>query len=154
MQMISVPSSGSASNASHFATDLGKGSSDTWPARFRVLSLNENVAWLTAIGNDYSFDDVFVRQLENYARPGDLALTMSVSGSSPDLVKAFTWAKTHGLTTVALVGGKRGKLAEIADHLLVVPDTHYGRVEDAHMTICHMLCYAFIEHAVAPGEPS
>ncbi len=153
-QVFVFGNGGSASNASHFATDLGKGSSDKWPKRFRILSLNENVAWMTALGNDYSYEDVFVRQLENYARPGDVALTMSVSGSSPNLVKAIAWAREHGLSTVAMVGEKKGKLAETAEHVLVVADTHYGRAEDAQMTMCHMLCYAFMENAVEPEARS
>ena len=136
---------GSASNASHFATDLGKGSSDKCQSRFRVLSLNENVSWITALANDYHYDDVYARQLHNYARAGDVALTLSVSGNSPNLVKAFTWAKENGLYTAALVGAKRGRLAEIADEVIVIDSHHYGRVEDAQMTICHMLCYAFME---------
>ena len=61
-------------------------------------------------------------------------------------VKALEWAKKNGLVTVALVGGKKGRMAEIADHVIVIPDTHYGRVEDAQMNICHMLCYAFMEN--------
>ncbi len=145
-QIFVFGNGGSASNASHFATDLGKGSSDKLGKRFRILSLNDNVSWMTALGNDYSYDDIYLRQLENYARPGDIVLTLSVSGNSPNLVKAFQWAKTHGLHTVALVGGKRGKLAEIADQTLVVNDTHYGRAEDGQMGICHMLCYAFMEN--------
>ncbi len=144
-QVFVFGNGGSAANASHFATDLGKGSSDKLARRFRVLSLNDNVAWMTALGNDYSYDDVFLRQLQNYARPGDVALTMSVSGNSPNLVKAFEWAKANGLRTAALVGGKRGRLAAIADEVVVINDTHYGRVEDCHMGICHMLCYAFME---------
>jgi D-sedoheptulose 7-phosphate isomerase len=58
----------------------------------------------------------------------------------------LAWAKEHGLRTVALVGGKRGRMAELAERVLVINDTHYGRVEDAQMGICHMLCYAFMEH--------
>ncbi|MBI3853669.1 MAG: SIS domain-containing protein [Verrucomicrobia bacterium] len=144
-QIFVFGNGGSAANASHFATDLGKGSSDKLGKRFRVLSLNDNVSWMTALGNDYSYDDVFVRQLMNYGKAGDLVMTMSVSGNSPNLVKAFEWAKQNGLHTVALVGGKRGRLAELAEQVIVVNDTHYGRVEDAHMGICHMLCYAFME---------
>jgi D-sedoheptulose 7-phosphate isomerase len=136
---------GSAANASHFATDLGKGASDKLGRRFRVMALNDNVAWMTALGNDYAYEDVFVRQLMNYGRAGDVVLTMSVSGSSPNLVKAVEWARQNGLRTIALVGGRRGRLAELADQVLVVGETHYGRVEDAHMGICHMLCYAFME---------
>jgi D-sedoheptulose 7-phosphate isomerase len=148
-QIFVFGNGGSAANASHFATDLGKGASDVSPSRFRILSLNDNSAWMTALGNDYSFEDVFLRQLQNYARPGDLALCMSVSGNSPNLVRAMRWARENGLVTVALVGAKRGGLADIVEHLLVIPDTHYGRVEDAQMTICHMLSYAFMEAADA-----
>jgi D-sedoheptulose 7-phosphate isomerase len=145
-QIFAFGNGGSAANASHFATDLGKGASDKVGKCFRVLSLNDNVSWLTALGNDYAYDQVFVRQLRNYGKPGDLVLTMSVSGNSPNLVKALEWAKQNGLITVALVGAKRGRMAELADQVIVINDTHYGRVEDAHMGICHMVCYAFMEH--------
>lgn len=144
-QIFACGNGGSAANASHFATDLGKGSSDAMGKRFRILSLNDNVAWMTALGNDYGYEDVFVRQLENYARPADVLLTMSVSGNSPNLVKAVRWGVAHDLHTIALVGGKRGQLAEIAHEVIVVESAHYGQVEDAHMGICHMICYAFME---------
>ena len=144
-QIFAIGNGGSAANASHFATDLGKGSSDKLPQRFRVLSLTDNVAWLTALGNDYSYDDAFVRQLQNYARSGDVLLAASVSGNSPNLVKAFEWANEHGLETAVIVGAKRGRLAEIARQTIVIDDTHYGRVEDVQMHILHMLCYAFME---------
>ncbi len=139
---------GSAANASHFVTDLGKGASDALSKPFRCLSLNDNTPWMTALGNDYHFDEVFSRQLNNFARAGDILFTMSVSGNSPNLVAAVEWGKKHGLQTIALVGGKRGKLAEIADFVIAVDSTHYGRVEDIHMGICHMICYAFMEQAV------
>ena len=137
---------GSAANASHFVTDLGKGSSDKLGKRFRCLSLNDNVSWMSAIGNDYSYDDIFVRQLENYGRKGDLVLAMSVSGNSPNVVKAVEWANQNGLETIGLCGGKGGALAKIAKHSIVIDSIHYGRAEDAQMAICHLLCYAFIEH--------
>ena len=145
-QIFAFGNGGSAANSSHFAVDLGKGASDKVGKRFRVLSLNDNVPWMMAIANDYTYDDVFVRQLENYGQAGDVVLSVSVSGNSPNCVKALEWAKAHGLQTIALVGGKRGRMAEIADQSIVINDTHYGRVEDAQMTIYHMLCYAFIEH--------
>src|SRR5436309_13579025 len=72
-QIFVFGNGGSASNASHFATDLGKGSSDKVGKPFRVLSLNDNVSWLMALGNDYAFEEVFVRQLRNYGKPGDIA---------------------------------------------------------------------------------
>ncbi len=145
-QIFVFGNGGSAANASHFATDLGKGSSDKINRRFRVLSLNDNVSWMTALGNDYTYEDVFLRQLMNYGQAGDIVLTLSVSGSSPNVVRAVEWAKKTGLHTIALVGGKRGKVADIADTVLVINSTHYGRVEDAQMGICHMLCYAFMEN--------
>jgi len=144
-QIFVFGNGGSASNASHFATDLGKGSSDVLGKCFKVFSLNDNVSWMTAIGNDYAYADIYVRQLENYGQVGDIALTMSVSGSSPNLVKAFEWANANGLYTIALVGGKRGKLADLAKETIVINDTHYGRAEDCQMGIAHMLCYAFME---------
>jgi D-sedoheptulose 7-phosphate isomerase len=145
-QIFVFGNGGSAANASHFATDLGKGASDKLGKRFRVLSLNDNVSWMTALANDYAYEDVFVRQLDNYGRAGDIALGISVSGNSPNCVKALEWAKKNGLKTVALVGAKRGRMAEIAEQAIVIADTHYGRVEDAQMGICHMLCYAFMEN--------
>lgn len=145
-QIFVFGNGGSASNSSHFITDLGKGASDKLPSRFRCLSLNDNISWITALGNDYAYEDVFVRQLQNFARPGDVVLTMSVSGSSPNLVKAVDWAVNNGLYTIALVGGKRGRLAQLAQKVVVIDSEHYGRVEDCHMGICHMLCYAFMEN--------
>jgi D-sedoheptulose 7-phosphate isomerase len=148
-QIFAIGNGGSAASASHFATDLGKGASDKLGQRFHVSSLNDNVAWLTALANDYSYEDVFLRQLQNYARAGDVLIAASVSGNSPNLVKAFDWAKRQGLHTIALVGAKRGALAEIAEQSIVVDDTHYGRVEDVHMHILHMICYAFMEAPAA-----
>jgi D-sedoheptulose 7-phosphate isomerase len=145
-QIFVFGNGGSAANASHFVTDLGKGASDKIGRRFRCLSLNDNVSWMTAIGNDYAYEDIFVRQLQNYGRRGDVAMAMSVSGNSPNVVRALEWARQNGLTTIALVGAKRGRAAEIGEHVIVIDSTHYGRVEDAQMGICHMLCYAFMEN--------
>jgi len=144
-QIFVFGNGGSAANASHFVTDLGKGASDKTWRRFRCISINDNTPWITALGNDYSYDEIFVRQLMNFAKVGDILFVMSVSGSSPNLVKAASWAKENGIRVVALVGAKQGKLAPLADVLVVVNDTHYGRVEDAHMGICHMIAYAFME---------
>ena len=150
-QIFVFGNGGSAANASHFATDLGKGASDKMGRRFRILSLNDNVSWMTALANDYAYEDIFVGQLQNYGQPGDLAMSLSVSGNSPNCVKALAWAKQNGLRTVALVGAKRGRMAEIAEQVIVINDTHYGRVEDAQMTICHLVCYAFMENPEQPG---
>jgi D-sedoheptulose 7-phosphate isomerase len=145
-QIFVFGNGGSAANCSHFATDLGKGSSDAVGKRFKIVSLNDNVSWMTAIGNDYSYDDIYLRQLENYGQGGDVVLTMSVSGNSPNLIAACEWAKEKGLHIIALIGGKRGKLTDIADNCIVIDETHYGRAEDCQMGIAHMICYAFMEH--------
>lgn len=144
-QIFICGNGGSAANASHFVTDLGKNSSEAIGSPFKVLSLNDNVSWITAIGNDYAYEDVYLRQLHNYGQKGDVLIVISVSGNSPNLVKALGWAKENGLKTIALVGGKRGRCAELADQVIVVGDTHYGRVEDVQMHILHMMCYAFVE---------
>ena len=144
-QVFICGNGGSAANASHFATDLGKGASDKLGKRFRVLSLTDNVAWMTALGNDYAYEDIFAGQLQNFARPGDLLLSISVSGNSPNCVKALAWAKKNGVKTLVIVGAKRGRMAEVADEAIVINETHYGRVEDVHMNLLHMACYAFIE---------
>ena len=148
-QIFVFGNGGSAANASHFVTDLGKGASDKLNRRFRCVSLNDNVSWLTALGNDYSYDAVFSRQLMNYGKPGDIVFAMSVSGSSPNVVKAVEWGRKNGLHTIALIGGKKGRLASLADTVIVIDSQHYGRVEDAQMGICHMLCYAFMENPEA-----
>lgn len=150
-QIFAIGNGGNASSASHFATDLGKGASDALSKRFRIMTLADNVAWLTALGNDYAYDEVFSRPLANFARPGDVLIAGSVSGNSPNLVKAFEWAKANGLKTIGLVGAKRGKIAELSDQLIIIKDTHYGRVEDVQMTILHMFCYAFMEDTADQG---
>ena len=145
-----IGNGGSAANASHFATDLGKNASEAHGGArppFKVTSLTDNLPWITAIGNDYAFDEIFVKQLRNLASRGDFLIAASVSGSSPNLVRAFEWARDQGLETIALVGGKRGKIADLATHVLAVDDTHYGRVEDVQMNVLHMICYAFVENA-------
>src|SRR5215831_6941700 len=109
-QIFVFGNGGSAANASHFATDLGKGASDKVGRRFRIISLNDNVSWMTALANDYDYSEVFVGQLKNYGRPGDLAIGLSVSGNSPNSVKALEWAKANGLVTIALVGARRGRM--------------------------------------------
>ncbi len=145
-QIFTIGNGGSAANSSHFTTDLGKCSAEALGVAIRVSSLTDNTAWITALGNDYAYEDIFLRQLKNYGQSGDVLIGVSVSGNSPNLVKAFEWANENGLTTVALVGAKRGRMAEIAKELVVIDDTHYGRVEDAQMHILHMLCYAFVEN--------
>ncbi len=145
-QVFVFGNGGSAANSSHFVTDLGKCASDVLSKRFRCFSLNECVGWITAVGNDDSYSDIFVRQLENYADPGDVVMAFSVSGSSPNLVKAFKWANDQDLHTIAFTGGKGGLLSEIAETALIIDTEHYGHAEDMHMMLAHIICYAIIEN--------
>lgn len=144
-QLFLCGNGGNAASASHLACDLGKGASDALNKRIRVTTLNDNAAWLTAIGNDYAYEDVFVRQLENFAQPGDVLISGSVSGNSPNLVKAFEWAKEKDLTTVSITSSKRGRMSDLATLPIVLPDEHYGRVEDMQMMIYHLIAFWFIE---------
>ena len=137
---------GSASNASHFVTDLGKSSADAIGERINVLSLNENLSWITAIGNDYCFEDIYSRQLSNYAQKDDLLFILSVSGNSPNIVKACRYAKENSINVISLVGEKNCELDALSDIVLHVPSTHYGRVEDCEMTVCHLICYYLVEN--------
>ena len=145
-QIFVFGNGGSAANASHFVNDMAKSASDVLPNRFKCLSLNEHMSLITAISNDYAYRDIFRRQMENFANKDDLVLTLSVSGDSPNLVEAVDWANKNGLYTIALLGGKRGKLADLASESIIVDSIHYGQVEDIHMLICHMIIYAFMEN--------
>jgi len=144
-QIFVCGNGGSASNASHFVTDLYKAAGDTKRKPCKAITLNDNVSLMTALANDHSFGDIFTKQLEANAEEGDLFIALSVSGNSVNVVNAMRWASENKLQTVALVGGHKGKLAEMASFSIELDELHYGRVEDAQMMICHMVCYSFIE---------
>ena len=137
---------GSASTASHFACDVVKGASYNKERRFRILSLNDSLPTLTAYSNDVSYACVFEEQLKNFAEPNDLVMAISGSGNSPNVVCALTAAKQLGCKTIALTGRDGGKLATLADLNIHVRSSHMGRIEDAHMIICHMIAYHFMEN--------
>jgi len=145
-QIFVFGNGGSAANASHFITDLCKSVTGEGIKKFKCHAMNESDAWMTAIGNDYSYEELFCKQLENFASPDDIVLVMSVSGNSPNIIKAVEWSKAYGLKVVALVGSKDTPLYSMADQVIPIYDSHYGRVEDIHMLICHVLAYAFIEN--------
>ncbi|MCX7806644.1 MAG: SIS domain-containing protein [Planctomycetota bacterium] len=136
---------GSAATSSHIAVDLGKGASLGRDRRFRVMSLADNVPWVTALGNDIGYESVFVEQLKNFAEKGDLVIAVSGSGNSPNVLRAVEYAKGIGCRTVGLTGFPGGKLREIADLPIVAKSSHMGRIEDLHLIIGHMLCYYFME---------
>ncbi|MGH9339279.1 MAG: SIS domain-containing protein [Acidobacteriota bacterium] len=144
-QIFVVGNGGSASTASHFATDLGKGASLGRERRFRVLSLTDNIAWITAMANDTDYSQIFVEQLKNYAQPGDLLLAFSGSGNSPNIVRTVEWANENGLLTYGMTGRPGGKLGQTAQRTLFVESSHMGHIEEGHFLIQHLVGYYFIE---------
>lgn len=136
---------GSAATASHFACDMVKGASFNRPARFRIQALTDSLPTITAYANDVSYEAVFVEQLKNFAQPGDLMMAISASGNSPNVVRAVEYANSIGCRTLALTGRDGGRLGELAALNLNVPVAHMGRIEDAHMVICHMIAYHFMD---------
>lgn len=140
-QIFVIGNGGSAATASHLAVDMGKGASHQSPRRFRVLSLTDNLPWLTALGNDISYDDVFVEQLKNYARKGDLLIAISASGNSENILRAVRYANQTGCTTIGFAGFAGGKLKAEAHRCLVASSNHMGRIEDAHLIVQHIVNY-------------
>ena len=136
---------GSASSASHFACDMVKGASYGRPARFRIMALTDQLPTITAYANDVSYDAVFVEQLKNFAEPGDVFMGISGSGNSPNVVRAMEYANSIGCRTIALTGRDGGKLGPLAELNIQVAVPHMGRIEDAHMIVCHMIGYYFME---------
>ena len=131
---------GSAATASHFANDLAFGTND-YEQPFRVISLADNVSVLTALGNDFGYEEVFVRQLRVLGKKGDVLVGISASGNSPNLVRAFDYALSAGIKTVAITAFDGGKMKTMADECIHVPTEpkEYGPAEDAHMILDHLV---------------
>ncbi len=144
-QIFVFGNGGSAATANHFACDIVKGASYGREKRFRILSLSEQIPTMTAYSNDVGYESVFVEPLKNFARPGDVAMAISGSGNSENVVRAIEYANSVGCYTVGLSGITGGKLRPSVDLSLHVSDNHMGRVEDAHFFICHMVCYHFMD---------
>ena len=139
-----VGNGGSAATSSHFANDLSIGTRQQ-EKPFKVISLVDNIATLSAIGNDYGYDQIFARQVKVYGQEGDLLVGISASGNSPNLLRAFETGRELGLVTVSITAFDGGKLKEIADHSVHVPTSagEYGPAEDAHLILDHLITYYF-----------
>ena len=137
-----VGNGGSAATASHFACDLAKGTRDGGGPTFKVIPLTDNVPLMTAWANDTAYDRIFAEQLRSLARPGDLLVAISASGSSPNIVAAVEAALSLRVRTLALTGREGGRIAPMADLAIRVPSDRIEIVEDAHMAIAHSLCVA------------
>lgn len=136
---------GSASTASHFVCDMVKGASYGRPRRFRIQALTDSLPTITAYSNDVSYEHIFVEQLRNFAAPGDVLIAISGSGNSPNVLRAVEYANSIGCDTIGLSGRDGGQLAPLARLSIHVPEPHMGRIEDAHLQICHMIGYYFME---------
>jgi len=123
-----------------------KGASYNRDARFRIMALTDSLPTITAYSNDVSYDCIFAEQLKNFAQPDDILIAISGSGNSPNVVKAVEYAKSIGCKTIALTGRDGGKLGSLASIDVRVSTPHMGRIEDAHLIICHMMCYYFMEN--------
>ena len=146
-----IGNGGSAATASHFANDMSIGSR-AWNKPFRAVSLTDNVAILTAIGNDYGYDEIFTRQLQTQMKSGDVVVAISASGNSPNVVKAIEYANVRGAITVALTGFDGGKLRKMAGLGIHVTTNkgEYGPTEDVHLILNHLVG-AFLM-AISCGE--
>ena len=130
---------GSAADAQHLAAEL-VGRFQRERAAMPAIALTVDTSILTAIGNDYSFKQVFARQVEALGRPGDVALGISTSGESLNVVAALKTAKAKGLKTIALTGRDGGSVGRAADIHVNVPDQNTARVQEVHMTLLHVMC--------------
>lgn len=144
-QVFILGNGGSAATSSHFACDIAKGTLqrvyDDTEKRFRVMSLTDNVAIMTAFGNDLSYDDIFSQQLNHYVKEGDVVIALSGSGNSKNVIKAIELAKKFKAKTIAFLGFDGGKVKNMADHVVHVKSNHYGRVEDCHDMLHHLVTY-------------
>jgi len=140
---------GSAATATHFACDLGKGTlSPKGPQkikRFKVTSLTDNVATMTAWGNDVGYNRIFSEQLKNLLSPDDVVIGISARGNSPNILNAVKLAKKMKARSIGLAGFNGGKLVKISDISIVVPVHKYDIAEDAHLILCHVITRYFLE---------
>ena len=147
-QIFVFGNGGSAATANHFACDVVKGASYGREKRFKIMSLSEQIPTMTAYSNDVGYESVFVEPLKNFARPGDIAMGISGSGNSENVIQAINFANGIGCYTVGLSGLTGGRLRPSVNLSVHVSDGHMGRVEDAHFFICHMVCYCFMDTGV------
>ena len=138
-QVFTLGNGGSASTASHMSADLAKNTIGANMRRFRILSLNDNPSILTALSNDLGYETVFVEQLKNLVRAGDVVIAVSASGNSPNVLNAIRYAQTQSAQVVGLLGFSGGEAAQLVDLAIVVPSDHYGVIEDLHLMINHII---------------
>ncbi len=141
---------GSAADSQHLAAEMvGRFTHERRP--LPALALTTDTSILTSIGNDYGFEHIFLRQIQGLGRPGDVAIGLSTSGNSPNVLRAIEAAGAMGLVTIALTGDGGGKLQSQADLCLRVPSSNTARIQESHITIGHLICQG-VDEAVAEGR--
>jgi D-sedoheptulose 7-phosphate isomerase len=140
-QIFVIGNGGSAATASHWANDLSKERFSDDRARFRVISLTDNLPWITATANDFGYDRIFENQLKNLMQEKDLLIAISSSGNSENILRAVSYANSKGATSVGIVGFGGGKLADMAHRTIFIPSKkgHYGFMEDVTSILGHIV---------------
>jgi len=139
---------GSSTDASHIAAEfVGRYHRDRSP--LPAIALGADMAALTCIANDYDYAEIFSRQVRAHGQKGDIAIAISTSGNSPNVLKGVQVAREIGLITVGWTGGKGGKLASLVDHCFIVPSTVTARIQETHITLGHVLCELIEEDVFA-----
>ena len=142
---------GSATDAAHIAAEfVGRYNRERAP--LPAMAFATDVAAITCIANDYGYDELFARQIRAHGRKGDIAVAISTSGNSPNVLKGVDTAKACGLTTIGWTGGSGGKLAGLVDFSFVVPSTVTARIQECHITMGHVLCELIEDHLLGKAS--
>ncbi|HBG69309.1 MAG: phosphoheptose isomerase [Bacteroidetes bacterium GWF2_43_63] len=132
---------GSAADAQHIAAELSGRFYLNRPP-LPAESFTVNTSYLTAVSNDFSFDEIFSRLTQAHCHPGDILIGISTSGNSANIIRALSMARDSGVTTIALTGNNGGELKNIADYCIIVPSKDTPRIQEAHILIGHIICEA------------
>ncbi len=139
---------GSAADAQHIAAELsGRFYYDRPPLAAEALHVN--TSYLTAVANDYSYDEIYARYIKGAGKKGDILIGISTSGNSQNIIRAFEMAKEKGITTIALTGETGGKMRDIVDYLINVPSSDTPRIQESHIMIGHIICQ-YVESELFP----
>jgi len=149
-QIFIMGNGGSASTASHFARDLKIGAAVKGKPRVQATSLTDNMAHITALANDVDYSSIFEEQLIGSLHEGDVVIGISASGNSPNVLKAIEFARSNGALTIGFIGFGGGKLKQLVHKGIVLSSKDYGQVEDAHLSLAHVISY-LIKERIANG---
>lgn len=138
-KLLIAGNGGSAADAQHFAAELA-GRFVTERKGLPAIALTTNSSNLTAIANDFGYDEIFVRQLEAFGKPGDVFFGISTSGNSVNIIKAMKWARENGIRTIGLLGRDGGEAKINSDILIIVPSGNTQNIQEAHIMIIHIIC--------------